>query len=292
MQEKNRKIIVIVGPTASGKSDMAKKLAKKINGEAISADSRQIYRGMDIGTGKDKSFFQHMIDICDPIEDYSVAEYQKEAYKIINDIFSRNKIPIIVGGTGLYVNAVIYGYQFPKTDLQLRKKIEKIDKKELYERLKKYDPTSAEKNKTNHRRLARALESYLCNLRPLSKYKKKKPSFDYLLIGIDIPRQELYERIDKRVDARIEAGMINEVENLLKLGISHERMQRFGLEYRYIDDYLTGKMQKEEMIQKLKYKIHDYARRQLTWFRKNKEIHWISSQKQSEALVIDFLSRN
>ena len=289
----NKKLIAIVGATASGKSNLAKKLIKKFNGVAISADSRQIYRYMDIGTGKDKSFFQHMIDIRDPKEDYSVAEYQKEVYKIIDKIFGSGEIPFLVGGTGLYLNAVLYGYQFPKTDPSLRAKIEKLNINELFQELKKYDPVSAEKNKTNHRRLARALESYLVNSRPLSKYKKKKPLFDYLIIGIDIPREELYKKIDERVDDRIKKGMIREVENLLKMGISHERLQRFGLEYREISDYLQNPTDEnlKFKIKNLKFRIHAFARRQLTWFRKNKEIVWVDSYNKAEKLISKYLTQ-
>jgi len=296
---KKRKIICVVGPTASGKTDLAKTFSNKFNGEVISADSRQIYRSMDIGTGKDKTFFQYMIDIRDPNEDYSVVEFQKETYEIIDKIFSCGKIPFLVGGSGLYINAVIYGYQFPKTDPHLRSKIEALSTEKLIEKLKKFDPASAEKNVNNHRRLARALESYLYNSRPLSEYKKKKPNFQYLMLGIDIPREELYTRIDRRVDSRIKEGMIEEVQNLFKTGVSYERLRRFGLEYRIISDYLLkfgdrnseNKREelKQEMIQKLKFKIHDFARRQLTWFRKNKEINWIQNDDQAEKLIHQFL---
>jgi tRNA dimethylallyltransferase len=294
MTDKNnisKKIIVIVGPTACGKTNLSKILTRKFNGEVISADSRQIYRHMDIGTGKDKAFLQHMIDIRNPNEDYSVAEYQKEVYKIIEDIFNRGKIPFLVGGTGLYINAVLYGYQFPKTDPKIRSIVEKYSTKKLYSELKKYDSLSAEKNKDNHRRLARALECYLCNLRPLSEYEKQKPAFEFLIIGIDLPREELYLKIDERVDKRIKEGMVEEVETLLEMGISHERLQRFGLEYREISDYLQNPTDEnlKLKIKNLKFRIHAFARRQLTWFRKNKEIHWIKCQKQGEDLISEFI---
>ena len=284
--------MVLVGLTASGKTDLAKKLIEKFNGEVISADSRQIYRGMDLGTGKDKSFFQHMIDVRDPNDDFSVAEYQSEVYKIIKNIFSRGKTPFIVGGTGLYINAVIYGYQIPKQDKDLRMKLEKKTTEQIFEQLKKVDPVSAKKNKSNRRRLIRALESYLVNLRPLSEYKNIKPNFDYLMLGIDLPRQELYQKIDTRVDSRLKEGMIEEVECLLQKGISYDRMQRFGLEYRHLSNYLqnpTPENLKSE-IKGLKFKIHAYARRQLTWFRKNKEIHWIRNYKQANEIIRQFLN--
>lgn len=298
-----KKIIVILGPTASGKTELAKKLIKKYNGEVISADSRQIFKFMDIGTGKDKSFFQYMVDIRDPRENYSVAEYQKEVYGILDDIWSSNKIPFLVGGSMLYIDAVVYGYQFPGQNEKLRTKIEKWHTEKIYQQLKKVDPISAEKNKLNRRRLIRALEVRLLNSRSLSEYKKKKPNFQYLIIGLDLPRDELYRRIDERVDQRIKQGMIKEVENLLKMGVSYKRLQNFGLEYRFISQFLAEtkneklKTKKEEkkqaMIQKLKFKIHAFARRQLTWWRKNPEIHWIKSQsigwRKAEKLIENFL---
>lgn len=298
-----KKLIVILGPTASGKTDLAKKLVNKFNGEVISADSRQIFRFMDIGTGKDKTFPQHMIDIRDPRENYTVAEYQKEVYGILDDIWSSNKIPFLVGGSMLYIDAVVYGYQFPGQNEKLRTKIEKWHTEKIYQQLKKVDPISAEKNKLNRRRLIRALEVGLLNSRPLSEYKKKKPEFQYLILGIDLPRQELYKRIDQRVNKRIKQEMIKEVENLLKMGVAYDRLQNFGLEYRYISQFLAEtkneklKTKKEEkkqaMIQKLKFKIHAFARRQLTWWRKNPEIHWIKSQsigwRKAEKLIQGFL---
>lgn len=286
-----RKIIVILGPTASGKTDLAKKLVDKYNGEVTSADSRQIFKHMDIGTGKDKSFFQHMIDIREPNEEYSVAEYQKEAYKIIDSIFSRGKTPFLVGGSMLYIDAVLEGYQFPKTDTSLRLEIEAMPMREVYNELKKVDLISAKKNKLNRRRLIRALEVYLLNSRSQSEYKKTKPNFEYLIIGIDVPRKELYKRIDDRVDIRIKDGMVEEVENLLKMGVSHERLQSFGLEYRHLSNYLqnpTPENLKSEIIN-LKYKIHAFARRQLTWWRRNRNINWINSQKEAEKLIKNFL---
>jgi len=286
----NHKIIVIVGPTASGKTDLARKLIKKFNGEVISADSRQIYRGMDLGTGKDKSFLQHMIDIRNPNDDFSVAEYQSETYKIIDDIISKNKIPFLVGGTGLYINSIIYGYQIPKTDFKLRQKIEKFSDKKIINELKKIDPLSYEKNKNNRRRMIRALEVFLLTKRPLSSYKNIKPNFNFLMLGVNLPRGELYQKIDKRVDNRIKEGMIEEVEALNKSGVSHGRLQQFGLEYKYISEYLQGITSLEEMIQKLKFKIHAYARRQITWFRKNKEIIWIKNIFEAEKQIQRFLN--
>lgn len=301
---KNKKLVVVLGPTASGKTDLAIYLAKFFCGELISADSRQVYRGMDIGTGKDKSYPQHLIDLIDPNEQYSIAQFQKDAYKIIYNIYKRKKIPILVGGSGLYIDAVIKGFRIPKTDLALRESLEKLSTQELLNQLKSYDEVASQKiDLNNRRRILRALESSIVNRRPFSEYKSKKPNFDLLLIGINMPREELYNRIDQRVDKRIKQGMIEEVEQLLESGVSYERLRKFGLEYRYISEYLKKiknqpqtaiktKKLKEEMIRNLKFKIHAFARRQLTWFRRNKDIHWVKDQSAAEKLVKIFLQSN
>lgn len=288
----NRKLVAIVGPTASGKTNLAIFLAQKFGGELISADSRQVYRGMDIGTGKDKSYPQHLIDIRNPQEQYSVAEFQSDAYKIIFDCFKKNKLPILVGGTGLYINAVLRGYEIPKTSLALRDELDKLETQELLNQLKTYDPMSYQKiNHHNRRRILRAIECAIVNRRPLSEYQNKKPNFNYLIISIDLDRKKLYQQIDERVDRRIKAGMIEEVEGLLKSGISHDRLQRFGLEYREISDYLQNPTPENLKLKfkNLKFRIHDFARRQLTWFRKNREIHWVKNKNQAEKLVRTFL---
>lgn len=294
------KLIAIIGPTASGKTDLAIFLAKKFGGELISADSRQVYRGMDIGTGKNKSYPQHLIDICDPNEQYTVAQFQKDAYRVIYDIFKGGKVPILVGGTGLYIDAVLKGYRIPKTSLSLRQELEKLSDKDLLVQLKGYDPVAYQRiDHHNRRRILRALEASIVNRRPFSMYQAKKPKFETLIIGIDHPRQELYRRIDERVDKRIREGMIEEIEGLLNSGVSYEKLQGFGLEYRFISQYLkatsdkqqaTSDELKKEMIQNLKFKIHTFARRQLTWFRRNKEINWIRTPKQAVELVKKFLS--
>jgi tRNA dimethylallyltransferase len=288
----NNKLVVILGPTASGKTDLAKGLMEKFNFEVISADSRQIFKYMDIGTGKDTTFFQHMIDIVHPNDNYSAFQYQKDTYKIIDDIFSRKNIPLIVGGSMMYIDAVIEGYQFSDTNDVLRSKIEKMSDDEIFEALFKSDPNLAEKYSKNRRRLVRALEISTLNSRSKNEYTKNKPSFDCLIIGVDIPRPELYLRIDQRVDSRINMGMVEEIKNLLKIGVSKDRLYDFGLEYRHILNYLnnpTDENLKLE-IQKLKFKIHAFARRQLVWWRKNKKIHWIKSSDDAEKLISNFLN--
>jgi len=344
-----KKLIAVIGPTASGKTKLAVFLAKKFNGEIVSADSRQVYQGMDIGTGKEgirpkrtktkdqrlktkdqrlkikdrleyikqnawreKGIPQYLLDICDPKEQYTVAQFQKDAYKIIYDIFNRGKLPILVGGSGLYIDAVLKGYQVPKTSPRLRQELEKLSNKDLLDQLKGYDPVAYQKiDHCNRRRILRALEASIVNRRPFSEYRARKPKFNPLIIGLDLPRKKLYQRIDEKVDKRIKQGMIKEVENLLKSGITYKRLRNFGLEYRYISEYLhhlqegrpipsevkgrnssEAEKAKQEMIKNLKFKIHAFARRQLTWFRRNKEIHWLRSRQEAQKLVQKFLTQD
>ncbi len=294
MKNISKKLIVILGPTASGKTDLAIFLAKKFCAELISADSRQVYVGLDIGAGKDKSYPQYLLDICDPVkETYTVADFQRNAYKTIFDIFSRGKMPILVGGSGLYIDAVTKGYKIPKTSLKLRAELEKLPYDEVLEQLNEYDPESYKKiDHKNKRRILRALESSIVNRKPFSSSAIKKPDFETLFIGINLPRQELYQRIDERLQKRLDQGMVKEVERLLKKGVPHEKLQKFGLEYRYIDNYLQEptKENYQKQIEALKFKIHAFARRQLTWFRRNKNIHWVENSQEAEKLVNEFLN--
>lgn len=286
------KVIAIVGPTASGKTELAKKLIQKFNGEVISVDSRQIYQGLDLGTGKDKSFRQYLIDIKKPEEPFSVVEFQKLARKTLNALVKRGKVPFLVGGTGYYLDAIIHNFEFPKIkpSPSLRHALESKDKEELYQKLAKYDPVSAKRVALNKRRLIRALEIVLQTQKPVPLLSKKKSDFNLLILGIDLPRQKLYRKIDKRVDERLEQGMIQEVRALIRQGVSKEWLRNLGLEYRFITDYLALRYTKEEMIVKLKFAIHAFARRQLTWFRRNKAIHWVKSGEEAEALIKTFFA--
>jgi len=315
----NNKIIVITGPTASGKTSLSIGLAKKYSGEIICADSRTVYKSLDIGTAKpyiDKPYKKirpagglfgsiykidgvkhYALDIADPKTDYySVAEFQELVYEIIKDIIKRGKIPFLVGGTGLYIDAVTQGFVFPKQNLGLREKISKLSDQELIDQLSKLDRLTLKKYKNNRRRLERALEVALNDKRPISKYQKKKPPYEFLYLAIDWPREELYERIDKWVDMRLEMGLVQEAEQLYQNGLSLVRMQEFGLEYKHLSNYLKNPTDEvlEEQMRKLKYKIHAFARRQLTWFRRNKSIHWLKArqdlQKQAGKLIDKILS--
>lgn len=298
------KVIVVLGPTSSGKTSLAINLAKKFNGEIICADSRSVYKGLDIGTAKpyiDKpvkksnlvgypSFdpvyeidgvVHYALDIADPKDNYSVAEFQKLSYSLIKNIITRGKIPFLVGGTGLYIDAVTQGFQFPKEDLKIREEVEKLSDKDLINKLKKIDSETLKKYKNNRRRLVRALEVYLVNKKPISAYTKNHPPYEFLYLAIDWPRSELYSRIDKWVDERLKMGLIEEVKKLHNAGLSYDRLEQFGLEYRYISKYLKNPTDDNLKLEicNLKFKIHAFARRQYTWFRRNKEIHWLSSDK-------------
>lgn len=300
------KIIVIIGLTASGKSALAIQLAKKFNGEIISADSRQVYRGMDIGTGKvtkaeQKKAKHWLIDIVSPKTNFSVAQFKKLADKKIEGIIKQGKLPIICGGTGFWIKAIIDNVKFPevKPDWKLRKKLEKKSTNLLFAKLQKLDPDRAAKiDRFNKVRLIRAMEI----VKTLSKVPKlvAAPIYNSLQIGISWPKEILNQRIKERFDKRFEQGMIKEIEKLNEQGVSWKRLENFGLEYRWIARYLQEKMMLKEMKEKLFQEIKNYTKRQMTWFQKDKRIHWINphtkkfgvgvkNQKEAEKLVKKFL---
>lgn len=296
MPKNKPKIIAIVGPNASGKSEIAVRLAKKFNGEVVSADSRQVYRGMDIGTGKiTKKEMQgiphHLLDVASPKRIFTVAQYKKLAEKAIEKILKKQKLPILCGGTGFYIQAVVDNLQIPevKPDWKLRKKLEKKSTKELFEMLKKLDPKRAVTiDKNNPRRLIRAIEIVKKTKRPISKLKKA-PKYDVLIIGIKKEKEELKKLIEKRLKKRFKQGMIKEVEKLHKTGVSWKKLESFGLEYKWIAKYLKKEISRDEMIKKLQKDIEDYARRQMVWFKKDKRIKWVKNYKEAEKLVKNFL---
>ena len=305
-----KKLIVILGPTASGKSEMAVKLALwlcsnrvkkkfKINGaEIISADSRQVYKGMDIGTGKItkkemKSIPHHLLNIASPKRKFTVVQYQKLALKTINEIFKKDKIPILCGGTGFYISAVIDGLIFPKIkpDWKLRTKFEKKNIEQLFKLLEKLDPRRAKTiEKKNKRRIIRALEIIIKTKKPIPILKKQTPKFKILIIGIKKSPQELKKLIKIRLKKRFKKGMLAEIKKL-KSSLSWKRLEEFGLEYRWIAYYLQNKINYKEMIEKLQKEIEHFAKRQMTWFKKDKRIHWIKNQKEAEKLVKNFLAK-
>jgi len=290
------KIIAVVGPTASGKSALAVRLAKKFNGEIISADSRQVYKGMDIGTGKvtkkEMAKIPHyLLDVINPKKQFTVVQYKKLAEKTMKKIHGRGKIPIICGGTGFYIQTITDNIAIPevKPDAKLRAELEKKSAKELFNQLKKLDPRRAKNiDKNNRRRLIRALEIIIKSGKIVPPLKSEK-KYEVLIIGVKRNVKELKELIKTRLLKRLKQGMIKEVINLKKSGLSWKRLEDFGLEYRYAAYYLQNKLSYNEMVGKLQKEIEHYAKRQMTWFRKDKKIHWIKNQKQVEKLVKDFL---
>lgn len=295
-----RKMLVILGPTSTGKTDLGIYLAKKLNGEIISVDSRQVYKGLDIVTGKRPSQMSNvkyqklegrwqidgvniwLYDVADPREQYNVYEFVKKAEQIIDDIFKTKKLPILVGGTGLYLKALLEGLPNLRAPVnqKLREELSKLSLEDLQEKLKKLslkrwnELNNSDRN--NPRRLLRAIE--LLNMNPyIGKSKKAKgisKNFNILNIGLSAPREVLNKRIDDRVISRIKQGMIEEGKSLEKNGLTFERMRELGLEIGCIADYLEGKLTYDKLIEKLKIKIHQYAKRQMTWIKKEKDIHW------------------
>lgn len=290
-------IYVIGGPTASGKSKLAVELAKRINGEIISADSMQIYKDMNIGTAKlTKEEMQgikhHLLDFVSPEERYSVANFKTDVKIKIEEILKKGKTPIIVGGTGLYIDSMIYGIEFQdeKIDKEYREELNELAEKEglerLYEEARKIDPEAMKKISINDKkRIIRVLEIYHKTGKTKTEVEKESRKneikYNYKMFAITMNREKLYERIEKRVDQMIEQGLIEEVQSILnKYHKFPTAMQ--GLGYKEVVEYLENKLTKEEMIEKIKKKTRHYAKRQLTWFRKNKETIWLDGEKPLE----------
>lgn len=286
------KVIVICGPTASGKTALGVELAKKINGEVISADSMQIYKDMSIGTAKPtehemQGIKHYLIDFVSPDKRYSVADYKKDAKKAIKEILNKGKIPIIVGGTGLYIDSLIYEIEYANIqfDENYRKELEKKAEEEglniLYEEAKKIDEEAIKKISLNDKkRIIRILEIYHAtgkNKTEQEAESRKEIEYNYKVFAIKWEREMLYERINKRVDIMLEQGLIEEVKKIL------EKYEEFptamqGLGYKEVVDYLNGVYTKEEMIEKIKMETRRYAKRQMTWFRKNPQTIWLDGQ--------------
>ena len=288
---KLNKLLVILGPTASGKSALAVEIAKKLSGEIISADSRQVYKGLDIGTGKITKkemcgIPHHLLDVANPKNRFSVADYQKLVRQKIEEILSRGHIPILCGGTGFYIHSLIDGVALPDVapDPKLRKKLEQESTETLFAMLQKSDSVRASSiDAKNKVRLIRAIEIAQALGKVPQNSNTQCLSFDTLQIGINISPEKLKENINKRLLARIKMGMIDEAENLHKKGLSWKRMEELGLEYRYLAYYLQNKITKSEMISKLQTEIWHYAKRQMTWFKRDKRIKWIDLQAMEES---------
>lgn len=293
----NYKLITILGPTASGKSELAIKLAKKFNGEIVSADSRQVYKSLDIGTGKVtkkemKGIPHHLLDVASPKRRFTVAQYRKLALKAINKIQKKNKIPILCGGTGFYIQAVVNGIIIPevKPDWRLRSNLNKLSAAELYQKLKKLDPKRAKTiEKKNKRRLVRAIEIIMKTKKPVPPFKKQPLPYPVLIIGIKKSLEELKKIIEKRFLKWLRQGLIKEVKNLKKSGLSWKKIEDFGIHYRVIAQYLQRKLNYQEMIAKSLKELVDYVRRQMTWFKCDKRIIWVKNYKEAEKLIKKFL---
>jgi len=293
-------LVVILGTNASGKSSLAIKLAKKFNGEIVSADSRQIYKNLDIGSGKvtkteQKIVPHHLLDITKPNTSFTLAQYQKLAFEAIDDIITRNKIPFLVGGTGLYIQAVCENLDIPrvKPDKKLRKKLEKLSLQELQEKYRKIDKQGYGKIDTkNPRRLIRAIEVVKTTGQSFWKQRQKKqPQYNYLKLGLTHPQKILEQRIKKRTEKRLQKGWVKEVEKLIKNGVSQKWFIHLGLGYSHIIQFLKNKTTKEELKRAISKDELAYAKKQITWFKKDKEIHWTKNQKQAEKLIKKFLTK-
>lgn len=290
------KVIVIGGPTASGKTSLSIELAKKINGQIVSADSMQIYKDMNIGTAKpDQEEMQgikhYLLDCISPEQRYSVADYKLQAKKAIQEILNDGKVPIIVGGTGLYIDSLIYEIEFQdiEIDLKYREELEKVVEEKgleyVYKEACRIDPKAMEKISSNdQKRILRILEIYKQTGKTkteLDEKSRKDPQYDYRVFAINMDRQVLYDRINRRVDIMIERGLIKEVEELCKKYNEFPTAMQ-GLGYKEVVEYLNKEISYEEMLEKIKQESRRYAKRQLTWFRKNKQTIWLDGLSSTE----------
>lgn len=291
------KLIVIAGTNASGKSNLGVQMAARFGGEVISADSRQVFERLDLGSGKItkeemNGVPHHLIDVCKPGDFFSMADFQKLAYQAIDDILARGKVPFLVGGTGLYVNAVADGYELSDRapDLALRAHLETFETPQLYQMLLEKLPET-DIDPKNRNRVMRALERIAADDYHPGKHT---PRYDTLKIGVSWDRETLKQRIDERLERRLEQGMVKEVEDLLKDGCSEEFLMKLGLEYRYLTRFIKGELAYEQMVEELGNAIKKFAKRQVTWFKKDKNIHWLdmhaSPVEEAAALIRQFLN--
>lgn len=300
------KVLVVLGTTSAGKTSLGVQLASELNGEIISADSRQVYKGMDIGTGKDLGEYKvngrkikyHLIDVVSPKQKFDLAKYQKLARLAIKDILQRGKLPIIVGGTGLYIQALVDNYQLSsaKPDLKKRAQLEKLGVPELFKKLFELKPDFAARlnnsDKNNPRRLVRYLE--LISLGTLDINQRQESPYDFLLLGLNLPDKILKAKITKRIIDRLEKeDMVSEVKNLQKSGVAWQRLESFGLEYKFISQYLQDKFDYVTMIDKLSTASYRFAKRQKTWFKRwekqGSNINWIKDKTGALKIINNWL---
>ena len=293
-----QKLVIVAGPTASGKTGLSIEIAKHFNGEIIGADIMQIYKYMDIGTAKPTAEERaevphHMVDFLEPNEEYSVADYTEQAHEVIEEIASRGKLPVMCGGTGLYINSVADDVTFGdfETNYELRDSLQTIAEKEgsqkLLDMLAEFDKTSAERlHPNNLRRIIRAIEFYKSTGIPISEHqrmtKEKESRYAPIMVSIDWDRQELYDRINRRVDIMLEEGLFNEVKSLMDKGYTQALNSMKGIGYKEVIDCIEGRMSYEATVELIKQSSRRYAKRQLTWFRRDKRIHWVSSRNPVE----------
>lgn len=300
------KVLAILGTTSSGKTALGVRLAVLFDGEIVSADSRQVYRGLDIGTGKDLAEYQvgskripaHLLDVASPKTRFDLARYQKLAFKAIEDILRRGHLPILVGGSGLYLQAVVDNYRLTsiRPDAKQRREWEKLSAPELLEKISRFNPGFAARlnnsDKHNARRLVRYLEIVAAGEEGTAR--RQESPYDFLILGLSCPDDVLRERITQRLLVRLEKeGLVAEVHRLNKEGVSWKRLQSFGLEYKFVSQHLLGKLSYSEMIEKLSAATYQFARRQKSWFRRfenqGAKISWIKDQKEAEAKVKKWL---
>lgn len=293
-QPDKRPLIAVVGPTAAGKTTAAIRLARDLAGEVVSADSRYLYRGMDIGTAKPSEeemagVPHHLIDVVEPTQDYSLALYQADAYRAIDQILARGRLPILAGGTPLYVNALLEGWRIPAVppDPAFREEMARVAESDgpaaLHARLAEVDPVAADRiPMTNVRRVIRALEIHRSTGRPMTEIEgKQPPPYDVLSLGLMVPRDELYRRIDRRIEEQIAGGWVEEVQRLLSSGIHPAVPAMSAIGYREIIDSLAGTCSLPETVERIKYHTHRYARHQLTWLRRMPGIRWFDPREPS-----------
>ena len=306
------RLLVVLGPTASGKTRFAVQMAAHLGGEILSADSRQLYKGMDIGTGKDLADYEyegkkipyHLIDVVPAGERYNVYRYLHDFFEAYRQVKARNAVPILCGGSGMYIEAVCRGFDMPQVpeNTELRKMCEEMSQADLVARLSSYGPLHNTTDTTNRKRLIRAIEIAEWRARPKESIKRKQneslcanyPKLYPYIIGLDLPLEERRARIDRRLEERLQNGMVEEAERLMSQGLTAEDMTYYGLEYKYLALYLTGVLSLEEMKQQLRVAIHQFAKRQMTWFRgmerRGLPIRWIDAVRDFEDVLQELIT--
>lgn len=289
-------LVIITGPTGIGKTELSLELAKKYKGEIISSDSMQIYKKLNIGTAKidlnKTSIPHHMIDIIEPSDNFTVADFKSSARKIITDINNRGGLPFLVGGTGLYINSLVYNLDFTETepDYEYRDELREILEEEgsefLYEKLQDQDRNMAEKiHKNNGQRIIRALEILKNGNKKGDNFREENNDYNLIYIGLNMDRAKLYQKINQRVDKMIDLGLVDEVKNLLDEGLDKNSQSLKAIGYKEVISYLDGEIDFDEMVDLIKKNSRHYAKRQLTWFRRDKRIKWFD--RESDTILSD-----